>query len=489
MDDDSLIPGSHISPEPFGHATKLAYNRVDSTTVRRDHILMAEQLTFPSDFLWGAATAAYQVEGAWNEDGKGESIWDRFSHTPGKIRDGDTGDAACDHYHRYRDDIALMRQLGLKAYRFSVSWPRIIPGGRGAVNPAGLDFYDRLVDELLEANIQPFLTLYHWDLPQALQELGGWDSRDVCGYFADYAALMVRRLGDRVHHWATFNEPAIIAFAGYRHGELAPGLQDEKLALQVAHHLFVAHGLAVQAIRGIAPNLNVGIVLDVWSAEPLTDSEEDVAFAEMIWQARARWFLSPLFHACYPPSAWQRYGDKVPDVRPGDMALISQRLDFLGINSYSRVAVKNGKVLQSVPGSEYTEMGWEICAPAFRRLLTRIAREYPIPPVYITENGAAFRDEVSPDGSVHDPRRINYLREHFIQARLAMDDGVDLRGYFVWSLLDNFEWSNGYSKRFGLIYVDYATQQRVVKDSGEWYAQVIAHNGIAHNGIDLLITE
>ncbi len=441
-------------------------------------------MTFPPDFLWGAATAAYQIEGAWNEDGKGESIWDRFSHTPGKIRDANTGDVACDHYHRYRDDIALMCQLGLKAYRFSISWPRVIPDGCGAVNPAGLDFYDRLVDELLAANIQPFVTLYHWDLPQALQARGGWGNRDVCGYFADYAALMVRRLGDRVRHWATFNEPAVIAFAGHRNGEHAPGLQDEKLALQVAHHLLVAHGLAAQAMRGIDPNLNVGIVIDCWPAECMTDSEEDRAFAEMIWQTFAGWFLGPLFRACYPPTAFQTYGDKVPAVHPGDMALASQRLDFLGINSYSRLVVKNGEIVRPVPGSEYTEMDWEICAPAFRRMLGRLYREYPVPPIYITENGAAFPDEVSPDGSVRDPRRIAYLRDHLTQTRLAMNDGVDLRGYFVWSLLDNFEWANGYSKRFGLIFVNYATQQRIVKDSGKWYAQVIARNGI-----DLLTTE
>ena len=445
---------------------------------------MAELMTFPSAFLWGAATAAYQIEGAWNEDGKGESIWDRFCHTPGKIRDGNTGDVACEHYHRCHDDIALMRQLGLKAYRFSISWPRVIPGGCGAVNPAGLDFYDRLVDELLAANIQPFVTLYHWDLPQALQDRGGWGSRDACGYFADYAALMVRRLGDRVRHWAAFNEPAVTAFAGHRNGEHAPGLQDEKLTLQVAHHLLVAHGLAVQAMRGIDPQLNAGIVLDLWPAEVMTDSEEERAFAEMIWQTSAGWFLGPLFRAGYPPTAWQRYGDKAPDVHPGDMALASQRLDFLGINSYSRHMVKNGEIIRPVPGSEYTEMDWEICAPAFRRLLVRLKHEYPVPPIYITENGAAFRDEVSPDGSVHDPRRIAYLRDHFTQARLAMNDGVDLRGYFVWSLLDNFEWSNGYSKRFGLIFVDYATRQRTVKDSGQWYAQVIARNGI-----DLFTTE
>ena len=434
-------------------------------------------ITFPSDFLWGAATAAYQIEGAWNEDGKGESIWDRFSHTPGKIRGGDTGDVACDHYHRYRDDVALMRQLGLKAYRFSISWPRVIPNGNGAVNPAGLDFYDRLVDELLAANIQPFATLYHWDLPQALQDRGGWGNRDVCGYFADYAALMVRRLGDRVRHWATFNEPQVTAFAGHRSGEHAPGLKDAKLALQVAHHLLVAHGLAVQAMRGIDAKLNLGIVIDAWPIDCMTDTEEDRAFAEMMWQTSPAWFFGPLFCACYPSAALQMYKDKAPDVRAGDMALASQRLDFLGINTYSRHVVKNGEIVKPVPGSEYTEMDWEIHAPALRRMLVRVTRDYAPPPIYITENGAAFADEVSPDGSVHDPRRIAYLRDHFAQARLAMNDGVDLRGYFVWSLLDNFEWANGYSKRFGLIHVDYATQRRTLKDSAKWYAQGIARKG------------
>jgi beta-glucosidase len=439
---------------------------------------MAEPVTFPSDFLWGAATAAYQIEGAWNEDGKGESIWDRFCHTPGKIRAGDTGDVACDHYHRYRGDVALMRQLGLKAYRFSIAWPRVIPGGMGAVNPAGLDFYHRLVDELLAANIQPFATLYHWDLPQALQDRGGWGNRDVCGYFADYAALMVRRLGDRVKHWATFNEPQVTAFAGHHNGEHAPGLKDDRLALQVAHHLLVAHGTAVQAMRGFDPKLNLGIVIDAWPAECMSDSEEDRAFAEMIWHTSAGWFFAPLFRACYPPKAWQMFSEKVPDVRPGDMALASQRLDFLGINTYSRLVVKDREIIKPVPGSEYTEMDWEIHAPAMRRMLVRVMRDYAPPPIYITENGAAFRDEVSADGQVHDPRRIAYLREYFTQARQALDDGVDLRGYFVWSLFDNFEWSSGYSKRFGLIYVDYATQQRILKASARWYAQVIQRNGL-----------
>ena len=446
--------------------------------MEKEQIRMTKFVAFPTDFLWGAATAAFQIEGAWNQDGKGESIWDRFCHTPGKIGDGTTGDIACDHYHRYRDDIALMRQLGLKAYRFSISWPRVIPNGSGAVNPAGLDFYDRLVDELLAANIQPFSTLYHWDLPQGLQERGGWGNRDTCGHLADYAALMVRRLGDRVRHWATVNEPQVIAFLGHRNGEHAPGLEDDRLALQVGHHVLVAHGMAAQAIRGVNPQLKVGIVIDAWSVDALTDSEQDRALAETIWQNSAGWFLGPVFHARYPSRAWQMYGDSAPDIRADDMPLISQRLDFLGLNTYSRLAVKKGRVVKPVPGSEYTEMDWEIHAPALRRMLVRVTRDYAPPPIYITENGAAFPDEVSPDGSVHDPRRIAYLRDHFAQARLAMDDGVDLRGYFVWSLLDNFEWSNGYSKRFGLIHVDYATQQRSIKDSGRWYAQVIAQSGV-----------
>jgi beta-glucosidase len=437
-----------------------------------------QPLIFPQDFIWGAATAAYQIEGGWNADGKGESIWDRFSHTPGKIQDGDTGDMACDHYHRYAQDVALMRQLGLKAYRFSTSWPRVIPAGRGAVNPAGLDFYDRLVDALLAADIQPFVTLYHWDLPQALQDLGGWPNRDVCGYFADYAALMARHLSDRVRHWMTFNEPYVSAFMGYRDGRHAPGLQDEKLALQAAHHLLLAHGLTVQAIRAIEPQLKVGIVLDMFPAETDTDLPEDHAIVEQAWQQSTGWFLGPLLRACYPPEALQAYGPQAPDIRPGDLALISQRLDFLGVNYYSRHLIRNGKSVKPVAGAEYTDMGWEVHAPAFRRLLVRLKREYPIPPLYITENGAAFPDAVGPDGQVHDPRRLHYLRDHFTQARLAMDDGVDVRGYFVWSLLDNFEWSYGNSKRFGLFHVDYATQRRIAKDSAAWYAQVITRNGV-----------
>jgi beta-glucosidase len=436
---------------------------------------------FPPTFLWGAATASYQIEGAYNEDGKGESIWDHFSHTPGKVFEGHTGDIACDHYHRYPEDISLMRRLGLKAYRFSTSWPRIIPAGIGQINSAGIDFYDRLVDSLLAANIEPFLTLYHWDLPQALHEIGGWTSRDTCHAFADYAALMVRRLGDRVNHWTTFNEPGVIAFDGYLVGEHAPGIKDEAQSRQVVHNLLLAHGLAVQAIRGIDPNLKVGIVLNLWPSDPVSDSMEDVAAAELAWQMSETLFLDPIFRAYYPPvliNALVSQNAELPEIRPGDMSLIAQRIDFLGVNFYSRNLIGKEGPVSPVPGSLYTEMGWEVHPPALRRLLNRLNRDYSLPPIYITENGSAFADEVGSDGKIHDPLRLDYLRQHFIQTRLAMQDGVDVRGYFVWSLLDNFEWGWGYSKRFGIVRVDYDTQKRTVKDSGDWYSKVISTNTV-----------
>jgi len=433
---------------------------------------------FPQNFLWGAATASYQIEGAWSEDGKGESIWDRFSHTSGKVTNGDTGDIACDHYHRYQDDVALMRKLGLKAYRFSVSWPRVIPSGRGIINPRGLDYYDRLVDALCAADIEPFLTLYHWDLPQALQEEGGWENRNTCHAFADYAALLVKRLSDRVKHWTTFNEPGVVALDGNLSGAHAPGKRNHRIAYQVAYNLMVAHGLATQAIRAADPSLQVGIVLNLWPAESASEDPADVAAATLAWERGERLFLDPIFKGHYPVSVYELIGNKMPKIQDGDMALIAQKLDFLGINFYSRHVVSVQGNIKPVPGSEYTEMNWEICAPALRRLLNLIHREYRLPPIYITENGAAFKDEVSADGKVHDPRRLDYIKNHFIQTRLAMHDGVDVRGYFVWSLLDNFEWGHGFTKRFGIIRVDYDTQQRIIKDSGEWYANVIAANSV-----------
>jgi beta-glucosidase len=440
---------------------------------------LMNKLRFPTNFVWGAATAAYQIEGAWNEDGKGESIWDRFSHTPGNIINADTGDVACDHYHRYPEDIALMRQLGLKAYRFSVSWPRVLPTGFGRVNPTGLDFYDRLVDALLVANIEPFITLHHWDFPQVLHDRGGWINRDNLPYFADYAALMVKRLGDRIRRWATFNEPDDIAEAGYGSGEHAPGVKNDwKRARQVIHNLMVAHGLAVQTLRAINPALEVGIVLGQWGLDPASDDPTDIAAADLAWNSQRTAFLHPIFRGHYHSLMIDAFGDHLPEIKSGDMALISQKLDFLGINSYSRGVVGAQGVTSPVPGSEYTDMGWEVCAPAFRRMLNRINKDYNLPPIYITENGAAFPDVVTVDGKIHDERRLDYLRQHFTQVRLAMQDGVDVRGYFVWSLLDNFEWGHGNAKRFGLIRVDYDTLKRTIKDSGEWYSRVISSNSV-----------
>jgi beta-glucosidase len=437
-------------------------------------------ITFPHNFLWGAATASYQVEGAWNEDGKGESIWDRFSHTSGKIEDGLTGDIACDHYHRYQDDIALMRQLGLKAYRFSISWTRILPSGRGAVNTRGLDFYDRLVDALCAANIEPFLTLHHWDYPQALYESGGWTNRDNLGYFADYSVIVAKRLGDRVKSWTTFNEPSVITWDGYLSGEHAPGEQNKAKAVQVGHNLMVAHGLATQALRAANPKLDVGIVLNHWCSEPATDSPKDIAAADSAWNRHETFFPHPLFRGYYHPEVINSLeAENISiDIKPGDMALIAQKLDFVGINFYSRNIISANGNMGLVPDAEYTEMGWEVCAPALRRMLNRLNRDYDLPPIYITENGASFPDEVSVDGKIHDPRRLDYLKNHFIQTRLAMQDGVDVHGYFVWSLMDNFEWGHGFTKRFGVVRVDYETQKRIVKDSGEWYTKVISSNVI-----------
>ena len=432
---------------------------------------------FPHNFLWGAATASYQIEGAWNADGRGESIWDRFSHTPGKVTNGDTGDIACDHYHRFEEDIALMRHLGLKAYRFSISWTRVLPLGAGNVNLNGLDFYDRLVDALCAANIEPFLTLHHWDYPQALYEAGGWTNRTNLHHFADYAAIVAKRLGDRVKFWTTFNEPGVIAWDGYLSGEHAPGEQDPLKAKQVAHNLMVAHGLAVHAIRGVDPNLKVGIVLNQWMADAADDDPQSIRNAESAWNRGETTFLHPIFKGYYHPE-YIEFAGGLPEIQAGDMALIAQKLDFLGVNFYSRNLYNAQGHVDEVAGSEYTEMGWEVCAPALRRMLNKINLEYNVPPIYITENGSSFPDVVSADGKVHDPRRLDYLKNHFIQTRLAMQDGVDVRGYMVWSLMDNFEWGHGVTKRFGIIRVDYETQKRTVKDSGEWYAEVIRTNQI-----------
>ncbi len=434
-------------------------------------------VTFPRNFLWGAATAAYQIEGAWNEDGKGESIWDRFSHTEGTVRNSDTGDVACDHYHRLDEDIKIMKEIGIRAYRFSISWSRIFPDGHGLVNLAGLDFYNRLVDKLLAARIQPFATLYHWDLPQKLQEIGGWTNREVSSHFADYAAVLSKHLGDRVQNWITINEPWVIANIGHKTGEHAPGIKDEKMALQVAHHLLLAHGKATQALRADNSNTKVGIALDMRPTAPASDAPEDIEAANKTWSREARWYMDPLFKAYYPPDIWTEYGSKVPVLKPRDMSVISQNLDFLGINYYTRTVVSDSGVVSKIPGSQYTEMNWEVTPESFCRLLVDISREYNLPPIYITENGAAFNDRISPTGEIEDEDRLSYLKNHLIQARVAMEDGVNLQGYFVWSLLDNFEWALGYEKRFGIVHVDFDTLKRTIKKSGHWYSSAIKNFG------------
>ena len=446
------------------------------------------RIVFPQDFVWGAATAAYQIEGAWDEDGRGESVWDRFAHTPGRVLHGHTGDVACDHYHRWREDVALMCGLGLHAYRFSLSWPRLLPTGRGAVNQKGLDFYSRLVDALLEAGIQPFVTLFHWDLPQVLQDAGGWRNRATAEAFAEYTDVAGRALGDRVKRWFTLNEPQAVLAAGHEHAWHAPGLNDPASVPLVAHHLMLAHGWSTSVLRSTAPGAEVGIALDIWPQEPASGSNADARLSQWLDCLANRRFLDVIFGRGYPAEIethYRRLGywpEGVDDfVKDGDLAAIAVPLDFLGINHYSRNVVRDHDASDNLPSTvvagNKTDMGWEVYPNGLYTILMRISREYGPCKIYITENGASYGDAPSPDGQVHDARRLNYLRDYFTAAHRAIQEGVPLAGYFVWSLMDNFEWAAGYTQRFGIVWVDYQTQQRIVKDSGLWYRQVIADNG------------
>ncbi len=451
-------------------------------------------LKFPEGFVWGAATASYQIEGAWNADGKGESVWDRFTHTPGTIQDGRTGDVACDHYHRWRDDVALMKALGLRAYRFSIAWPRILPQGWGKVNPSGLDFYDRLVDGLLGAGITPFATLYHWDLPQALQEKGGWPARMAAEAFIEYADVISRRLGDRVNYWLTHNEPAVVAFVGYVDGKHAPGIQNNWLAsFQAAHHLLLSHGWAVPVLRRNSAGCKVGIALNPQWALPASPSAADYDAFRYFDGYYNRWFLDPIYGRGYPADViadHTRLGHLPPEgmtfIQRGDLDSIAAPTDFLGLNYYTRTVARSAipeaenlpATVARAPRSEWTEVGWESHPDSLRYLLYRLYFDYQPRQIYITENGASYADGPDAAGRVHDPRRILYLRDHLAMAHRAIQNDVPLAGYFVWSLLDNFEWSLGYTQRFGIVWVDYQTQQRIVKDSGQWYAQVIGRNGL-----------
>lgn len=439
-------------------------------------------MSFPKNFLWGAATASYQIEGAALEDGRGECIWTRFSHTPGKVRNEDTGDIACDHYHRYKDDVALMKTLGLQAYRFSISWPRVLPAGIGAVNAPGLEFYDRLVDELLAAGIQPWATLYHWDLPQGLQDQGGWAHPDSPKWFADYTDVVTQRLGDRVKHWITLNEPWVVAFLGNMMGEHAPGLQDPLVTFKVAHNLLLAHGVAMPLIRRNSPNACAGITLNLSVHVPATSSPEDIAEAQRNDTLGNRWFLDPIFHGTYPADGIKFVEGALEGIDLDAVKAAKVENDFLGINYYMRWMAKQGASPGEnlfPPGTEFTDMEWEIYPQGMADMLIRVHQDYNPLAIYITENGAAFPDPSPQNGLVEDPRRVAFLKDYLGAAEAAIAQGVPLKGYFVWSLLDNFEWAYGYSKRFGIVHVDYASQQRTLKRSAYFYRDVIRNNALS----------
>jgi beta-glucosidase len=448
-------------------------------------------MTFPQHFIWGAASSAYQIEGAAYEDGRGLSIWDMFCRKPGAVHQGESGDSACDHYHRYDEDVSLMQDLGIRAYRFSIAWPRVMPQGKGAVNPAGLDFYDRLTDRLLGAGITPFATLYHWDYPLPLYEAGGWLRRESPGWFADYVAAVVSRLSDRIIHWFTFNEPQIFVGMGYQQGTHAPG---DRLAfpevLTVAHNVLLAHGKAVQAIRGCCKTASrIGCAVATGEvAVPASDRDEDVRAAREAFFSitredcgNAAWWLDPVVFGRYPEDGVERFAQSMPSIDGNDMSVICQPLDFLGINVYFGKRYRAGRnglpeAVEPPPGTHCTASGWPIVPEALYWAPKFLSERYKLP-VIISENGMARNDAVGSDGRVHDPERINFLRGYLRELRRACAEGVDVRGYFLWSIMDNFEWAVGYSQRFGIVYVDYPTGKRILKDSALWYKEVIASNG------------
>ena len=429
---------------------------------------------FPPGFLWGAATSAFQIEGAASVDGRGPSIWDTFCAVPGNVLGGGTGEVACDHYHRLEQDLDLMQALGLPAYRFSIAWPRVQPAGAGAWNGAGLAFYDRLVDGLLARGIQPHATLYHWDLPQALQDAGGWASRETVGRFVDYADGIGRHLGDRLASIATHNEPWVVATLGHEQGIFAPGLRDRRAAFLAAHHLLLSHGLALQSLRATGLRCPLGIVLNQSPTEALQATPAAEARAWLEDGLLVRWYMDPLFRGSYPADVVAYLGADAPAVHPGDLENIRQPLDFLGLNYYTRNLADERGVQPPAPGTPgLTAMGWEVHPAGLTRLLQRLHRDYQLPALYIMENGAAF-DDAKVRGEVADPQRIDYLRRHLEAVADARETGVDVRGYFVWSLLDNFEWASGYARRFGIVHVDYESLERTPKHSARWYAALLA---------------
>ncbi|MCW5934678.1 MAG: beta-glucosidase [Fimbriimonadia bacterium] len=440
-------------------------------------------IRFPDSFLWGAATASYQIEGSPTADGAGASVWHRFAHTPGTIQRAETGDTACDHYRRWRDDVAMMKSLGFNAYRFSTAWGRVLPEGTGTINEKGVDFYRQLVDALLENGIEPMITLFHWDLPAALQDRGGWANRESADWFTEYAEVMFRALGDRVKWWVTHNEPWVVMMLGHITGEHAPGIRDIGAASRAGHHLLLGHAQAVQAFRAHQPaHAQIGLVTNLGPQQPASDNPMDQMAAELWHNFINRLFLDPVFKGSYPQIMLDFLGEFAPPVQAGDLERIQQPIDFLGVNYYTRNVVaydpdsslNSRSVLQE---AQHTEMGWEVYPEGLYQILKWVQATYGDIPLYITENGAAFADQVNEQGEIEDRDRLEYLKSHFSVAYRAMQEGVPLKGYFAWSLMDNFEWAFGYSKRFGMVHVDFATLKRTVKASGHWYSQVIQNHG------------
>jgi len=452
-------------------------------------------IQFPDDFVWGVASSAYQIEGACDKDGRGPSIWDTFCHTPGKIYQGHVGDKAADHYHRYTGDVGIMAELGVKAYRFSIAWSRVLPAGKGKINTKGLDFYDRLVDALMEQGITPFPTLHHWDLPQALQdEGGGWANRETAYHFAGFARLMVERLGDRVTQWITHNEPFVLSVLGHFMGEHAPGITDPFVTFQVGYHLLLAHGLAVDVLRTCSKQPpKVGITLDYSPMHPATETDEDRQAARRLDGIRNRMFFEPILLGEYPEDVREMLGPLMPEIKDEDLKQMSAPIDFVGVNYYTRMVVRHDPdfpVIAASPvepeGNEYSMM-WEIYPEGLYETITRVWHDYRPPSIYITENGIPVPDDVDHDGQVRDYRRTRYLRDHLLQLHRVLEMGIPVKGYFHWSLTDNFEWAFGYRMRFGLVYVDFDTQERTIKQSGHWYARVIGNKGFdpASSGMHL----
>jgi beta-glucosidase len=454
-------------------------------------------ISFPKNFFWGTATSAYQIEGAWLEGGKGESIWDRFTHTPGKIRNGDTGDVACDSYHRWREDIALMRAMNVNSYRFSIAWPRIQPGGSGSANQKGIDHYNQIVDALLEAHIRPFVTLYHWDLPQELEDLGGWPNRDTASRFADYVGIVAQALGDRVSDWTLFNEPLAFTYQGYLEGSHAPGRSNLLEFLRATHTVNLAQGMGFRSLKAARPSARVGTSFSMSPCEPATDSEEDKLAAERCHAITNLWFLETALNGRYP-EALAYFPESLMGVKSGDLEKMRVPLDFVGINLYYRTIASAPGLLQRISNAQElifpvkmtgggqgpkTDIGWEVWPQAMYEMITRITRDYNRPQIELCESGCAYNDGPDANRIIHDARRIEYYTQYLRAVGQAITDGADVRGYHAWSLMDNFEWKEGYGQRFGLAYVDFKTRQRTIKESGKWFAKVVEENRVVPMGI------